>query len=108
LLGKVKTTRFEEVSKFPSVRRDLALVIGKGIKYQQLEEIAWNTEKKLLRELNLFDVYEGDKLGDDKKQYALSFILQNNEATLTDKQIDNTMEKLQKAFEEQAGATLRS
>ncbi len=108
LLAKVKPTRFEEVGKFPSVRRDLALVIGKGVTYQQLEEIAWNTERKLLRELNLFDVYEGDKLGSDKKQYALSFILQDNEATLTDKQIDKTMEKLQKAFEEQAGATLRS
>ncbi len=108
LLGKVKPTRFEEVGKFPSVRRDLALVIAKGVTYQQLEEIAWNTERKLLRELNLFDVYEGDKLGGDKKQYALSFVLQDNEATLTDKQIDKTMEKLQKAFEEQVGATLRS
>jgi phenylalanyl-tRNA synthetase beta chain len=108
LLGKAKATRYEEVSKFPSVRRDLALVIGKNITYQQLEEIAWNTERKLLRELNLFDVYEGDKLGTDKKQYALSFILQDSEATLTDKQIDKTMEKLQKAFEEQAGAALRS
>lgn len=108
LLGKAKPTRFEEVGKFPSVRRDLALVIDKKITYQQLEEIAWNTERKLLRELNLFDVYEGDKLGSDKKQYALSFILQDNEATLTDKQIDKTMEKLQKAFAEHLGATLRA
>lgn len=108
LLGKAKPTRFEEVGKFPSVRRDLALVMDKKVTYQQLEEIAWNTERKLLRELNLFDVYEGEKLGADKKQYALSFILQDNEATLTDKQIDKTMEKLQKAFAEQLGAVLRA
>lgn len=108
LLGKSKPTRFEEVGKFPSVRRDLALVIDRKITYQQLEEIAWNTERKLLRGLNLFDVYEGDKLGADKKQYALSFILQDNEATLTDKQIDKVMEKLQAAFAQQVGATLRS
>lgn len=107
LLEKAKATRFEEVGKFPSVRRDLALVIDKGITYQQLEEIAWNTERRLLRELNLFDVYVGDKLSDGKKQYALSFILQDNEATLTDKQIDKTMERLQKAFEG-IGAQLRS
>ena len=107
LLGKAKPTRFEEVGKFPAVRRDLALVIDSSITYQQLEEIAWNTERKLLRELNLFDVYEGDKLGAGKKQYALSFVLQDNEATLTDKQIDKTMERLQKAFEA-IGAQLRS
>lgn len=107
LLNKSKATRFEEVSKFPAVRRDLALVLDKKITYQQLEEIAWNTERKLLRELNLFDVYEGNKLGSDKKSYALSFILQDSEATLTDKQIDKTMERLQKAFEEQVGAQLR-
>jgi phenylalanyl-tRNA synthetase beta chain len=107
LLRKAKATRFEEVSKFPPVRRDLALVLDKKITYQQLDEIAWNTERKLLQEVNLFDVYEGEKLGSDKKQYALSFILQDKEATLTDKQIDKTMERLQKAFEEQAGAQLR-
>lgn len=108
LLAKAKPTRFEEVGKFPSVRRDLALVMDKKVTYQQLEEIAWNTEKKLLREVNLFDVYEGEKLGEGKKQYALSFILQDKEATLTDKQIDKTIERLQSAFAEQVGATLRS
>ncbi|HTF05818.1 MAG TPA: phenylalanine--tRNA ligase subunit beta [Bacteroidia bacterium] len=108
VLNKMKDTRFEEVSKFPAVRRDLALVIDKVVKYQQLEEIAWNTERKLLRGINLFDVYEGDKLGSGKKSYALSFTLQDNDATLTDKQIDKTMERLQKAFEEQVGASIRS
>lgn len=108
LLNKQKPTRFEEVGKFPSVRRDLALVMDKSITYQQLEEIAWNTERKLLREVNLFDVYEGDKLGEGKKQYALSFILQDKEATLTDKQIDKTIERLQNAFAEQVGANLRA
>jgi phenylalanyl-tRNA synthetase beta chain len=108
LLAKAKPTRFVEVGKFPSVRRDLALVMDKNVTYQQLEEIAWNTERKLLRDVNLFDVYEGDKLGEGKKQYAMSFILQDNEATLTDKQIDKTMERLQSAFAESAGATLRA
>jgi len=108
VLAKTKTIRFEEVSKFPAVRRDLALVIDKAVQYQQLEEIAWSTERKLLREVNLFDVYEGDKLGADKKSYAMSFTLLDSDATLTDKQIDKTMERLQKAFEEKAGASIRS
>lgn len=108
VLGKDKGILFEEVSKYPSVRRDLALVIDKAVKYQQLEEIAWTTERKLLREVNLFDVYEGDKLGSGKKSYAVSFTLLDTDATLTDKQIDKTMERLQKAFEEKVGATIRS
>lgn len=107
LLKKAKPVRFEEVGKFPSVRRDLALVIDTDVTYQQLEEIAWNTERKLLQELNLFDVYQGDKLSSGKKQYALSFILQDKEATLTDKQIDKTMERLVEAFKK-FGAELRS
>jgi phenylalanyl-tRNA synthetase beta chain len=83
-------------------------VIDRAVKYQQIEELAWNTERKLLREVNLFDVYEGDKLGEGKKSYAVSFMLQDNEATLTDKQIEKTMERLQKAFEEKVGAVIRS
>jgi phenylalanyl-tRNA synthetase beta chain len=108
LLRKQKAVRYTEVSKFPAVRRDLALVIDRAVKYQQIEELAWNTERKLLREVNLFDVYEGDKLGEGKKSYAVSFMLQDNDATLTDKQIEKTMERLQKAFEEKVGAVIRS
>lgn len=102
--GKIN---FEEISKFPSVRRDLALLIDKKVNYAQLEEIAYQTEKKLLKEVNLFDVYEGDKLGSDKKSYAMSFILQDDEATLTDERIEGIMSKLMKNFTEKAGATLR-
>ncbi|MDO8999434.1 MAG: phenylalanine--tRNA ligase subunit beta [Bacteroidota bacterium] len=97
---------FEEISKFPSVRRDLALLIDKAIKYQQIEELAFSTEKKLLKEVNLFDIYEGEKLG-NKKSYAVSFTLLNNEATLTDKQIENVMEKLISNYKEKLGAELR-
>ncbi|MBA2611966.1 MAG: phenylalanine--tRNA ligase subunit beta [Bacteroidetes bacterium] len=97
---------FEEISKFPSVRRDLALLIDKAIKYQQIEELAFNTERKLLKEVNLFDIYEGEKLG-NKRSYAVSFTLLNNEATLTDKQIEGVMEKLISNYKEKLGAELR-
>ncbi len=98
--------QFTELSKFPSVRRDLALLIDKTINYQQIEEIAFATEKKLLKEVNLFDIYEGEKLG-NKKSYAVSFTLLNNEATLTDKEIDKVMEKLILNYKEKLGAELR-
>jgi phenylalanyl-tRNA synthetase beta chain len=99
-------TEFEEISKFPSVRRDLALLIDRSIKYSQIEELAFNTEKKLLKEVNLFDVYEGEKLG-NKKSYAVSFTLMDKEATLTDKQIDSVMEKLISGYKQKLGAELR-
>jgi len=104
--GKTKV-EYNEISKFPSVRRDLALLIDSAVKFEQLESIARSTERKLLKEVNIFDVYEGDKLEAGKKSYALSFILQDNEATLTDKQIESVMTKLQKNFEEQLGAKIR-
>jgi phenylalanyl-tRNA synthetase beta chain len=99
-------TEFEEISKFPSVRRDLALMIDKAVTYQQVEELAYATEKKFLKEVNLFDIYENEKLG-NKKSYAVSFILLNNEATLTDKQIDGVMDKLITNYKEKLGAELR-
>lgn len=98
--------QFEELSKFPAVRRDLALLIDKSVKYQQIEEIAFATEKKLLQEVDLFDIYEGEKLG-NKKSYAVSFTLLNNEATLTDKEIDKVMEKLIANYQQKLGAELR-
>jgi len=88
------------------VRRDLALLIDKSVKYNQVEELAFNTEKKLLKEVNLFDVYEGEKLG-NKKSYAVSFTLMDKEATLTDKQIDSVMDKLISNYKEKLGAELR-
>ncbi len=106
LVGKTKL-EYSEIPKFPSVRRDLALLINKAVTYKELEELAYNTERKLLKAVNLFDIYEGDKLEAGKKSYALSFTLLDEEATLTDKQIDNVMQKLMKTYTEKAGATIR-
>ncbi len=106
LVGKAKL-EFKDISKFPSVRRDLALLLDKKITYKELEEIAFNTERKLLKTVHLFDIYEGDKLEAGKKSYALSFNLQDDEATLNDKQIENVMQKLIKTYTEKVGATIR-
>ncbi|MDQ3112296.1 MAG: phenylalanine--tRNA ligase subunit beta [Bacteroidota bacterium] len=108
LAASSKEIHFTEVPKFPSVRRDLALVLDKKVSYKEVEELAWQTEKNLLREVNLFDVYEGDKIAGDKKSYALSFILQDNDATLTDAQIEKIMEKLTKNYSEKLGAVIRA
>jgi len=107
-IGSSKEIRFTEVPKFPAVRRDLALVLDKNVSYGEIETLAWQTEKSLLREVNLFDVYEGEKIGAGKKSYAVSFILQDENATLTDKQIEKIMEKLAKAYAEKLGAAIRS
>jgi len=98
---------YTEVSKFPSVRRDLSMLLSKEISFEQLNQIAFKTEKSLLKEVNVFDVYVGDKLPEGKKSYALSFLLQDEEKTLTDKQIDAIMQKLILNFEKQAGAEIR-
>jgi len=82
-------------------------VLDQGVRFETLEAIALKTEPRLLRQLTLFDVYEGDKIPAGKKSYALGFVLQDKEATLTDKVIDKTMQRLQLAFEQQAGASLR-
>ncbi len=99
--------RYTEVAKFPEVRRDLALLIDKTIKFEQLEQLVYQAEKNILKSVNLFDVYEGEKLPSDKKSYALSFILQDENVTLTDKQIEKIMEKLMKTYKEKAGAEIR-
>lgn len=99
--------QYREVSKFPSVRRDLALLIDQSISYDQIEKIAYSAERKLLREVNLFDVYQGDKLPQGKKSYAVSFMFRDEEQTLTDKHIEKSMERLIKALTEQLGAELR-
>jgi phenylalanyl-tRNA synthetase beta chain len=98
---------YKELPKFPEVRRDFALIIDKNITYKQLYDIAYNAEKKFLKNVSLFDVYEGENLPDSKKQYALSFVLQDEDKTLTDTQIERIMQNLLKAFETQAGAYLR-
>jgi phenylalanyl-tRNA synthetase beta chain len=106
-LIKKQKIEFKEIPKFPSVRRDLALLIDRQITYEQLEEIAFQTERKHLKEVNIFDVYEGDKLESEKKSYALSFTLQSETETLTDIQIEKIMERLMKNFTEKAGARIR-
>lgn len=98
---------YKEVPKFPSVRRDLALLLDKKVKYKEIEELAFSTEKKFLKAVNLFDVYEGEKIGSDKKSYAVSFTLQDENATLTDKQIEGIMQKLIGAYQLRLGASLR-
>lgn len=85
---------FSEIPKFPAVRRDLALLIDKKIQFEEIERIAYDTERKLLKAVELFDVYEGKNLEPGKKSYAVSFILQDDNATLNDKQIDKIMQKL--------------
>ena len=102
-----KSVRYEEISKYPEVRRDLALILDKDVSFAQIEQIAMQTEKKLLKSVSLFDVYQSDKLPEGKKQYAIALILQDKEKTLTDKQIDAIVQKLLKAFEQKVGATLR-
>ena len=100
-------TKYSEVTKFPSVRRDLALLLDKDIEFSKLKSLAVETEKKLLKSVNLFDVYQGDKLPNNKKSYALSFILEDKKNTLTDSQIDEVMDKLINVFKQKVGAELR-
>ncbi|MBQ5752692.1 MAG: phenylalanine--tRNA ligase subunit beta [Alistipes sp.] len=97
----------QELSKYPEVKRDLALLVDKSVAFSRLRDIAFATERKLLKSVTLFDVYEGDKLPEGKKSYALSFILEDKTQTLTDKAIERTMAALQAAFEKQTGATIR-
>ena len=101
------TVLFTELPKFPSVKRDLALLIDKNITFAEIEQIAYNSEKKLLKEVTLFDVYEGKNLPEGKKSYAVNFILQDYEKTLQDKRIDKIMSKIQSNLEKQLGAQLR-
>lgn len=106
LVQKSKIT-FKDVSKFPAVRRDLSMLVDKAVTFNQLKQIAQKTERKLLTEVNVFDVYQGDKLPAGKKSYALSFILQDEEKTLTDKAIDSIMQKLIYNLGKEAGAEIR-
>ncbi|MBS4012687.1 MAG: phenylalanine--tRNA ligase subunit beta [Bacteroidetes bacterium] len=107
LAGKTQVL-YKEISKFPEVRRDLALIIDKSVNFAQIEALAYKTEKKLLKKVGLFDVYQDDnKIGKDKKSYAVSFILQDESKTLTDKEIDKAMDNLLKNFQSELGASIR-
>ena len=109
LLKAIKNVKVEytEISKFPAVKRDLALLIDKNVQFAEIEKIAYETEKKLLKQVSLFDVYEGKNLEAGKKSYAVSFMLQDENATLNEKQIDKIMSKLITNLENKLGAKLR-
>lgn len=107
LAAKLKQPSYVELSKFPEVRRDLSLVLDNQVTYDQIRRLAYQTERHLLRNMNVFDVFTGESLGSGKKAYAISFILQDQHQTLTDQVIDRTMEKLMGAFERQLGAVIR-
>lgn len=98
----------EELSKFPEVKRDLALLVDRDVTFAALRSVALATERKLLKSVSLFDVYEGDKLPAGKKSYALSFILEDKTRTLDDKTIERVMANLTRQFEQQCGAQVRS
>ncbi|HEA22701.1 hypothetical protein LCGC14_1545710 [marine sediment metagenome] len=106
-LAEKNEISYTEIPKYPQVKRDFALLLDNKITFKEIHDIAWRTEKKLLKEINLFDVYTGDNLPDGKKSYAVTFTLQDDQRTLTDKQIDKIMDKLQKSYENQLGAILR-
>jgi len=106
-LVQKKDIKFSPIPKFPEVRRDFALLLDKEVAFKSILEIARKTEKSLLKEVDLFDVYEGDNLPEGKKSYAVSFVLQDDRKTLTDKQVDKVMKKLQSNFERELGAELR-
>ncbi len=99
--------KYSEISKFPEVRRDLALLVDSNTSFENIYAIARQTEKSLLKDISLFDVYEGNNLPEGKKSYAVSFILQDNNKTLTDEQIDKIMNKIRTNLEKNAGAQLR-
>lgn len=104
---KNHTIGYTPMPKFPAVKRDLALLLDKKVTFKEVKDLALRTEKNILKSVSLFDVYEGEKLGEGKKSYAVSFTLQDDEKTLTDKQIDRIMNKLMGTYKHQLGAEIR-
>lgn len=104
---KKHSVTFTDISKFPAVKRDLALLLDKKILFDEIEKVAYKAERKLLKNISLFDVYEGKNLPEGKKSYAVNFVLQDEEKTLNDKQIEAVMKKIQTALENELGAQLR-
>ncbi len=109
LMKEIKShqIKFSEISKFQAVKRDLALLVDQQVSFAEIEKVAFDTDKKLLKEVSLFDVYEGKNLPAGKKSYAVSFVLHDEEKTLNDKQIESVMQKIQKNLEEKLKAVLR-
>ena len=106
-LMMMNKTKYKELPKFPTSRRDLSLLIDKTVKFEQIEEIASRVDRKILKEIGLFDIYEGKNLAEDKKSYAVSFLFQDENKTLVDKQIEKIMTKIQGELEAKLGASLR-
>jgi len=98
---------FQPISKFPEVKRDLSLVVDKSVKFDEIRKVTNKIERQLIKDIQVFDVYEGDKIGKEQKAYAISFFLQDQQKTMTDKVIDKTMSRLIKGFEEELQATIR-
>ena len=106
-VGGKSQIKVSELSKFQAVKRDFALLVDKEVTFKEIYNLAFQAEKNFLKDVDLFDVYEGDKLENGKKSYAVSFLIQDKYKTLNDKQIDKIMQKLQQTFENNVGATLR-
>jgi phenylalanyl-tRNA synthetase beta chain len=97
----------QEVPKFPEVRRDLSLVLDRQVIFSEIESLTYTTEKRLIKNVSVFDVYEGKNIPEGKKAYALGFTLQDTTKTLTDEEIDKTMDRLMATFEQKLGAIIR-
>jgi len=104
---KVDDKQYVPVSKYPEVRRDLALLVDRSVSFGQIEELVFKSEKRLISSVNLFDVYEGDRIEAGKKSYAISIILQDYEKTLTDKIVDKIIKKTLNLLETELGASIR-
>ena len=106
-LSKKNTVTYVELSKFPAVSRDLALLVDKAVTFADIEKVARGAERKLLKRISLFDVYEGKNLEAGKKSYAVNFVLMDETKTMNDKQTDAIMQKIVAALQKQLGASLR-
>ena len=104
---KTKPREFSALSKFPVVRRDLSIVLDKKVSFAELEQVAQKTERKILQNVSVFDIYEGDKIGEGKKSYSVAFSLQDKDKTLDEKTIEKTMQRLIEAYEKEVGALIR-
>ena len=104
---KLNSIRYQELPKTFEVRRDFSLLINENITFNEIRQVAQKTEKKLLKNVELFDVYEGKNLEEGKKSYAVSFNFQDNDSTLTDVQIESVMEKIKTGLEKELNAQLR-
>ncbi|MCS6968833.1 MAG: phenylalanine--tRNA ligase subunit beta [Cytophagales bacterium] len=107
LVEKYQPVVYKEIPKFPEVRRDLSLVLDCSVTFDQIRDLVQQTEHRLIKSINVFDVFVSESLGSNKKAYAISFILQDSEQTLTDQVIDKTMDKLMEAFQRELGAVIR-